>query len=136
MPHTPHIHRRLDRPSRRQATDDWPGHRVVDLAPSNSEGDLLMFRRSMLVRPLLAALMVVAILAPAAIADPNPPSKPPTFWSYDYQAPIPHPRAEHAVKTTDTDTPWAAIAGTLACLTLLLGTTTVIPRRARREAVA
>ena len=57
-----------------------------------------MFRRNMLVRPLLAALMVVAILAPAAIADPNPPSKAPTFWSYDYQAPIPHPRAEHAVE--------------------------------------
>ena len=95
-----------------------------------------MFRRNMLVRPLLAALMVVAILAPAAIADPNPPSKAPTFWSYDYQAPIPHPRTEHAVKTTDTDTPWASIAGTLACVTLLLGTATVIPRRARRAAVA
>ena len=50
-----------------------------------------MFRRNMLVRPLLAALMVVALLAPAAIADPNPPSKAPTFWSYDYQAPIPRP---------------------------------------------
>ena len=94
-----------------------------------------MFRRSMLVRPLLAALMVVAILAPAAIADPNPPSKPPTFWSYDYQAPIPHPRAEHAAKTTDTDTPWAAIAVTLAGVSVLLGAATVMPRRTRRPAV-
>ena len=88
-----------------------------------------MFRRNMLVRPLLAALMVVAVLAPAALADPNPPSEAPTFWSYDYQAPIPHPRATHAVKTTDTDTPWAAIAVTLAGVTVLLGAATVQPRR-------
>jgi hypothetical protein len=94
-----------------------------------------MFRRNMLVRPLLAALMVVAILAPAAIADPNPPSKAPTFWSYDYQAPIPHPRAERAVKTSDTDTPWAVIAVTLAGVALLLGGATLLPRRTRRPAV-
>lgn len=94
-----------------------------------------MFRRNMLVRPLLAALMVVALLAPAAIADPNPPSQAPTFWSYDYQAPIPHPRAEHAVKTTDTNTPWAVIAVSLAGVALLLGSATLLPRRTRRPAV-
>ena len=88
-----------------------------------------MFRRNMLVRPLLAALMVVAILAPAAIADPNPPSKAPTFWSYDYQAPIPHPRADARGTTTDTDTPWASIAVILAGVTVLLATATVHPRR-------
>ncbi len=94
-----------------------------------------MFRRNMLVRPLLAALMVVALLAPAAIADPNPPSEAPTFWSYDYQAPIPHPRAGHAVKTTNPDTPWAAIAVTLAAVTVLLGAATVLPRRTSRPVV-
>jgi hypothetical protein len=134
MPHASHTRRRLDRPSRRQASDDWPGRGVVDLAHPNSQGDLPMLRSNILLRPLLAALMVVAILAPAAIADPNPPSKAPTFWSYDYQAPMPHPRAAHAVKTTDTDTPWAAIAVTLAGVTVLLGAATVLPRRPQRVA--
>ena len=96
-----------------------------------------MFRRNMLVRPLLAALMVVALLAPAAIADPNPPSKAPTYWSYDYQAPIPHPRAAHV---GEDHRHGHAVGGdrrhprrAWPCSS---GTATDLPRRARRDAVA
>jgi hypothetical protein len=44
-----------------------------------------MFRRNMLVRPLLA--LMVAAISSSALADPNPPSGA-DLWSYDYQAPI------------------------------------------------
>jgi hypothetical protein len=102
-----------------------------------------MRRTNVLIRPLLAALVVAAILVPSAFASGGPVyAKPadhqlsPTYWSYDYQAPIPHPRKVAAVKTTGTDTPWVAIAVTLAGVTLLLGAATVLPRRHRRPVAA
>jgi LPXTG-motif cell wall-anchored protein len=102
-----------------------------------------MRRINTLIRPLLAALAVAAILVPSAFASRAnvyvPPTDSnttaPTYWSYDYQAPIPRPRAVPAAKTGDTDTPWAAIAVSLAGVTLLLGAATVLPRR-RRQRVA
>jgi hypothetical protein len=81
-------------------------------------------------RPLIAVIVVAAILVPAASADNH--SKAPVYWSYDYQAPIPKPRTAAAVKAdTGSDTPWTAIAVTLAGVCLLLGAATVLPRRQR-----
>jgi hypothetical protein len=101
-----------------------------------------MRRINTLIRPLLAALVVAAILVPSAFASranvyvpPTDSNTAPTYWSYDYQAPIPHPRAVSVAKSSDTDTPWAAIAVSLAGVTLLLGAATVLPRR-RRQRVA
>lgn len=102
-------------------------------------------RRSTLIRPLLAALAVAAILVPSAFASGGPVYVPPqdqqhmspTYWSYDYQAPIPRPRKVAAVKATaDKDTPWVAIGAGLAGVTLLLGAATVLPRRVHRPATA
>jgi hypothetical protein len=99
-----------------------------------------MRRINTLIRPLVAALAVAAILVPSAFASranvyvpPTDSNMAPTYWSYDYQAPIPRPRAVPAAKTGDTDTPWAAIAITLAGVTLLLGAATVLPRRHRQR---
>jgi hypothetical protein len=90
-----------------------------------------MPRTTTLVRALAAVLVIAAILVPAASADPNPKNAP-VYWSYDYQAPIPHPRAAQAVKTdTGTDNTGAVIAVVLAGACLLLGAVTVLPRRRR-----
>jgi hypothetical protein len=83
-----------------------------------------------LIRPLAAALLVAALLVPSAFADPAP-SKAPVYWSYDYQAPIPHPKTATAVKADDGSAPWLAISAGLAGVCLLLGAATVRPRRIR-----
>jgi hypothetical protein len=89
-----------------------------------------MPRTNIVVRALAAALVIAAILVPAASADSNP-SKAPVYWSYDYQAPIPHPKTQSRVKASDDDRPWVAISVGLAGVCLLLGAVTVRPRRHR-----
>jgi hypothetical protein len=107
MPHACHIHRRLDRPSRRQASDDWPGRRRP------------WIRR---IQILIATFAVAGILAPSAPAGGANPF------------PYPHPHnADATTTTTDTGSPWDAIAAGLAGVTLLLGVASVSPRRHPRR---
>lgn len=84
-----------------------------------------------LTRTLAAALAVVALAAPSALARPlaDPPAedaKPRMNWSYGYEAPIPRPGHPSQpartvdVVTADDGSPWALIAG-LAGGCLLLG---------------
>jgi hypothetical protein len=90
-----------------------------------------MLRPKTLIRTLAAAVVIAALFVPSAFADPNP-SNPPVYWSYDYQAPIPHPKtASRVVKVDDNDAPWKAISAGLAGVCLLLGAATVLPRRTR-----
>ncbi len=89
-----------------------------------------MPRTNILIRALAAALVIAAILVPAASADPNP-ANAPVYWSYDYQSPIPHPKTERQIKSGDDGAPWAAISVSLAGVCLLLGAVTVLPRRQR-----
>jgi hypothetical protein len=96
-----------------------------------------MRRTHVLIRPLLAAAVIAAILVPAAFADTPLAQRDnaPVYWSYDYQAPVPHPRTVQAVRGVkadpDSDTPWTVIAVTLAGVCLVLGAATVLPRRTR-----
>src|SRR5262245_53334932 len=107
MPHAHPIRRRLDRPSRRQASDDWPGH-PVDQPTHPFEKEPLMRRTRTIIRPLLVALALVAVLAPAASASGGPFTFPPASGATG-------------------DQPGVTVAVVLAVACLLLGASTVLP---------
>jgi hypothetical protein len=95
-----------------------------------------MHRSHTLTRTLVAALAIVALAAPPALAHPGGPASPaareaiaraehardlrttPPYWSYEYQAPA--PQAAPSVESDD-GTSWTAIAGGLAGACLLVG---------------
>lgn len=93
-----------------------------------------------LTRTLAAALAVVALAAPSALARPGGPAsadaardaKPPVYWSYEYEAPIP-PAAQPArtVETVASDdgTPWVLIAGPAGACLLVGGLAAMATRR-------
>jgi hypothetical protein len=144
--------RRLARPRRRAATDDP--------VPPFQQRSVEM-RIHSLSRTLAAALAILALAAPAALARPGGPAsaaareareaKPPVYWSYDHEAPIPPREARDAKPTvywsydheapipqpvharagsTDDGTPWAAIAA--ACV--LAAGAAAVTARARLQA--
>jgi hypothetical protein len=112
MPHTPHIRRRLDRPSRRQASDDWPAGRTVDPSTPSARSSAMRRIRTT-AGPLLVVLAIAVMVAPSGSARGGPFTYPPGSGA----------TADH------TGIPGSVV---LAIACLLLAAVTVLPRRNRK----
>lgn len=98
-----------------------------------------------LTRALAAALAILALAAPTALARPGGPASPaaaharaeaerlqgpgPVYWSYDYEAPT--PQSHPAVVPHDDGTPWPAILLGATGVLMLGGAVAVDVKRAR-----